>query len=92
VAAKAYGITARELVKWRDVGKVALAAALAAITLATTLWTSTMGLFGVVAAGCCFMIVYVLLLLLLRVPEALLLKERLHLPVGRALARLRQSG
>jgi hypothetical protein len=50
------------------------------------------GLFGVVAAGCCFMAVYVLLLLLLRVPEALLLKERLHLPVDRALARLRQSG
>jgi len=90
--AKAYGVAARELVKWRDVGKVAMAAALASITLATTLWTSTMGLFGVVAAGCCFMIVYVLLLLLLRVPEALLLKERLHLPVGRALARLRQSG
>jgi O-antigen/teichoic acid export membrane protein len=90
--AKAYGIAARELVKWSDVGKVALAAALASITLATSLWTSTMGLFGVVAAGCCFMAVYVPLLLLLRVPEALMLKERLHLPVGRALARLRQSG
>jgi O-antigen/teichoic acid export membrane protein len=90
--AKAYGITARELVKWSDVGKVALAAALAAVTLATSLWTSTMGLFGVVAAGCCFMAVYVPLLLLLRVPEALMLKERLHLPVGRALARLRHSG
>jgi O-antigen/teichoic acid export membrane protein len=90
--AKAYGIAARELVKWRDVGKVALAAALASITLATSLWTSTMGLFGVVAAGCCFMAVYVPLLLLLRVSEALMLKERLHLPVGRALARLRQSG
>ena len=54
--------------KWSDVGKVALAAALASITLATSFWTSTMGLFGVVAAGCCFMAVYVPLLLLLRVP------------------------
>jgi O-antigen/teichoic acid export membrane protein len=89
--AKAYGIAARELVKWSDLGKVALSAALASITLATSLWTSTMGLFGVVAAGCCFMAVYVPLLLLLRVPEALTLKERLHLPVGRALARLRMS-
>jgi O-antigen/teichoic acid export membrane protein len=84
--AKAYGIASRQLVKWSDVGKVALAAALASVTLATTLWTSTMGLFGVVAAGCCFMVVYVLLLLLLRVPEALMLKERLHLLVGQALA------
>jgi O-antigen/teichoic acid export membrane protein len=89
--AKAYGIAAHELVQWSDVGKVALAAALASITLATSLWTSTMGLFGVVAASCCFMAVYVPLLLLLRVPEALILKERLHLPVGRALARLRMS-
>jgi hypothetical protein len=84
--AKAYGIAAHELVKWGDVGKVALAAALASITLATSLWTSTMGPFGVVAAGCCYMAVYALLLLLLRVPEALHLKERLQLLVGQALA------
>ncbi|HET9444865.1 MAG TPA: oligosaccharide flippase family protein [Steroidobacteraceae bacterium] len=84
--AKAYGIAARELVRWRDVGKVALAAALASITLATSFWTSAMGLLGVVAAGCCFMAVYVLLLLLLRVPEAVQLKQRLRLLVGQALA------
>ena len=80
--AKAYGIAARELVKWSDVGKVALAAALASITLATSLWTSTMGLFGVVAAGCCFMAVYVPLLLLLRVPEALTAQGASSTPGG----------
>ena len=84
--AKAYAIAPRELIKWGDIGKVALAAALASITLAGTFWTSSMGLFGVVAAGCCFMAVYVPLLLLLRVPEALTLKERLQLLVGQALA------
>jgi O-antigen/teichoic acid export membrane protein len=84
--AKAYETAARGLVKWSDIGKVALAAALASITLATSFWTHTMGLFGVLAAGCCFMAVYVPLLLLLRVPEAVQLKERLQLLVGQALA------
>jgi O-antigen/teichoic acid export membrane protein len=84
--AKAYAVPARELIKWGDLGKVALAAALASITLATSFWTSAMGLFGVVAAGCCFMAVYVLLLLLLRVPEAVQLKQRLRLLMGQALA------
>lgn len=84
--AKAYAISARELIKWGDIGKVALAAALASITLAGSFWTSTLGLFGVLAAGCCFMAVYVPLLLLLRIPEALQLKERLQLLVGQALA------
>jgi len=93
--AKAYSTSERKLVQWSDIGKVALAAALASITLIGSFWTSTMGLFGVLAAGCCFMLVYVLSLLLLRLPEALLLKERLQLlgaqTVGRALARLRMS-
>jgi O-antigen/teichoic acid export membrane protein len=84
--AKAYGIPARQLIQWGDIGKVALAAALASVTLVGSFWTSTMGLVGAMAAGCCFMILYALLLLLLRVPEALLLKDRLQ-PVGRALAR-----
>jgi O-antigen/teichoic acid export membrane protein len=84
--AKAYAVPARELIKWGDLGKVALAATLASITLATSFWTTAMGLFGVVAAGCCFMAVYVLLLLLLRVSEAVQLKQRLRLLVSQALA------
>jgi O-antigen/teichoic acid export membrane protein len=93
--ARAYETATRGLVKWGDIGKVALAAALASITLATSFWTYAMGLFGVLAAGCCFMAVYVPMLLLLRVPEAVQLKERLLYlvaePVGRALARFRMS-
>jgi O-antigen/teichoic acid export membrane protein len=84
--AKAYGIPARELIQWGDVGKVALAGALASVTMVGSFWTSTMGLFGAMAAGCCYLVAYAALLLLLRVPEALLLKDRLH-PMGRALAR-----
>ena len=87
--ARIYGIPARELFQWCDIGKVSLAAALASITLVGSFWTSTMGLFGTIAAGCCYLILYVPLLLVLRVPEALLLKDRVQLPVGRALARLK---
>ena len=89
--ARLYAIRSRELIKWGDLGKVALAAALAAITLAGSFWTTYMGLFGVLAAGCCFMAVYVPLLLLLRLPEALLLRDRVQLTVGRALARLKRQ-
>ena len=87
--AKVYRTPALELFQWSDLGKVALAAVLAAVTLVGSFWTSTMGLFGAIAASCCFMALYVPLLLLLRVPEALILRDRLQLPVGRALARLK---
>src|SRR5262249_6402807 len=86
--ARIYEVPALELINWGDIGKVALAAAIAAITLVGSFWTS-FGLFGVVAAGCCYMLVFASMLLLLRVPEALLLRDRL--PVRRALARLRMS-
>jgi O-antigen/teichoic acid export membrane protein len=87
--ARVYETPARELFQWGDLGKVTLAAALASVTLVGSFWTSTMGLFGAIAAGCCYLALYVPLLLLLRVPEALLLKDRLQLPVDRALARLK---
>lgn len=88
--AQACEIRPRDLVKWGDVGKVALAATLASITLVGSFWTSSMGLIGALAASCVYMIVYVPLLLLLRLPEAMLLRDRLQLYVGRALARLRR--
>jgi O-antigen/teichoic acid export membrane protein len=87
--ARIYQIPARTLINWADLGKVALAAAVASVTLVGSFWTSSFGLFGALAASCCFMLVYVPMLLLLRLPEALLLKDRL--PVRRALARLRMS-
>jgi O-antigen/teichoic acid export membrane protein len=81
--ARAYSIPALALIRWGDVGKVALAAALASITLIGSFWTHSLGLLGAVLASCCFMLAYIPLLLLLRVPEALLVKERLQrLPRG----------
>jgi O-antigen/teichoic acid export membrane protein len=87
--ARIYETPALALINWRELGKVALAAAIASVTLLGSFWTHSFGLFGAIAAGCCFMLVYAPVLLLLRVPEALLLRDRL--PVRRALARLRMS-
>jgi O-antigen/teichoic acid export membrane protein len=88
--AKACEVRARELIKWGDVGKVALAAALASVTLIGSFWTSYMGLIGAMAASCIYMLVYVPLLLVLRLPEAVLLRDRAQLILGRAIARLRR--
>jgi O-antigen/teichoic acid export membrane protein len=88
--ARACEVRARDLIKWGDVGKVALAAAMASVTLIGSFWTSHMGLIGAMAASCIYMLVFVPLLLVLRLPEALLLRDRAQLIVGRALARLRR--
>jgi len=84
-------IRSRDLIKWRDVGKVALAAALASVTLVGSFWTRYMGLIGALVASCIYMLVYVPLLLVLRLPEALLLRDRAQLLVSQALARLRRQ-
>jgi O-antigen/teichoic acid export membrane protein len=86
--ARIYEVRPLALINWGEIGRVALAAAIASITLVGSFWTS-FGLFGVIAAGCCYMLVFAPLLLLLRVPEALLLRDRLQ--GRRALARLRMS-
>lgn len=88
---RAYEIPARDLIKWGDLGKVTLAAALASITIAAPFWTSYMGLIGALVASCIYMLVYVPLLLVLRLPEALMLRDRVQLIVGRALARLKRQ-
>jgi O-antigen/teichoic acid export membrane protein len=87
--AKAYEIPVRSIINWIDIGKILVAVAVASITLIGSFWTNNFGLVGAIAASCLFMLVYAPMLLLLRLPEALLLKDRL--PVRRALARLRTS-
>jgi O-antigen/teichoic acid export membrane protein len=88
--ARACEVGARDLIKWGDIGKVALAATLASVTIVGSFWTSHLGLIGALAASFVYMLVFVPLLLLLRLPEALMLRDRAQLIVGRALARLRR--
>lgn len=75
--AGAYGLRLRELANWRDLGKVALAALLASAVLYGSFWTDALGLMGAVAGGLCFVLVYATLLLVLRVPEAQLLRNKI---------------
>jgi O-antigen/teichoic acid export membrane protein len=79
--ARAYDISPRALANWTDLLKVALAAALASITLIGNFWTDHFGLPGAIVAGLCYLLAYAGLLFCLRVPEALLLWQgirRLH--------------
>jgi O-antigen/teichoic acid export membrane protein len=75
--AKAYQISPRQLADWGDLGKVALAAAVAYLTLYGSFWADHFGLLGVVAGGACFATVYIAMLLLLRLPELVGLMRRL---------------
>jgi O-antigen/teichoic acid export membrane protein len=65
-----FGIGLGELIPWSNIGKVTLAAAIAAGTLATSLWTQMFGRPGIVLGSAVYLSVFVLLLLALRVPEA----------------------
>jgi O-antigen/teichoic acid export membrane protein len=87
--ARAFGVPGMSLIKWGDLGKILVAAAVASLTLVGSFWTSNFGLVGALAASCLYMLVYAGMLLVLRLPEALVLRDRL--PVRRALARLRMS-
>lgn len=75
---RAYSIGPRHLARWSDLGKVALSALIASLTLYGSFWTDALGLFGVVIGGAIFMLVYAALLLALRVPEALALMQRIQ--------------
>lgn len=59
-----------ELVPWANIGKVALAAIAAAGVLATSLWSQLFGRGGIVIGSAVYTVVFALLLLALRVPEA----------------------
>jgi PST family polysaccharide transporter len=68
--AKFHGTTIRALVPWATLGRIALAALLAGIVIASSIWTDTLGFAGVVLAGGVYLAAFALLLKVLRVPEA----------------------
>jgi hypothetical protein len=75
---RAYAVKVHDLARWSDLGKVVLAAALASVTLYGSFWTDSLGLFGVVGGAGCFVLVYSALLLVLHVPEAVALMQRIQ--------------
>jgi len=76
--ARAYSLRVRDLARWGDLSKVVLAAALASVTLYGDYLTDALGLIGVLLHGGVFLIAYVALLVLFRVPEAAMLLSRLQ--------------
>ena len=78
---RAYNIGIGGLARWKDLGRVALAALLASVVFYGSFWLDTFGLAGVVLGSIVFMVLFVSLLVVLRVPEAVAM-----------LARFRKSG
>jgi hypothetical protein len=68
--AKFHSTTVRALVPWATLGRIALAALLAAAVIVSPIWTDTLGFAGVVLASVVYLATFALLMKVLRVPEA----------------------
>lgn len=75
---RAYNIGIGELARWRDLGKVALAALLASVVFYGSFWLDHFGLIGVVLGSTLFMVLFIIFLMALRVPEATAMLGRLR--------------
>jgi O-antigen/teichoic acid export membrane protein len=65
-----YGISARELVPWKRVLSVAVASAVACLVLVPGFWVNSLGFFGVLLASALYVSVFVIVVLVIRIPEA----------------------
>jgi len=74
----AYEIGLKDLARWSDLGKVALAALLASAVFYGSFWLDQFGLLGVPLGALVFMMLFVALLLALRIPEATAMLGRLR--------------
>jgi O-antigen/teichoic acid export membrane protein len=81
-ASRHMGKTIGELISWSSIARTVLAALLASAVVISPMWTDTLGFAGVFFASATYMVVYVVLLKLLRVPEA----EMLFTSVRRTVA------
>ena len=70
-----YEVRGRELLPWLSIGKTALAALAAAAFIISPIWTELLGFAGVICGSVAYLGAFVLLLLLVRVPEASILLE-----------------
>ena len=68
-----YGVGLRDILPWRAITKTALAAALSALVVVSSVWTDTFGFAGILFAGVLYVATFAAALLTLRVPEAELL-------------------
>jgi O-antigen/teichoic acid export membrane protein len=74
----AYQIGIKDLARWGDLGKVAIAALLASSVFYGSFWLDHFGLFGVPLGSLVFTVLFVIFLLALRIPEAVAIWGRLR--------------
>jgi O-antigen/teichoic acid export membrane protein len=75
---RAYHVGVKELARWADLGRVALAALLASVVFYGSFWIDHFGLIGVALGAAVFMSLFVVLMLAFRVPEAVAMLGRLR--------------
>jgi O-antigen/teichoic acid export membrane protein len=71
---QAYEVRVRELLPWRSIAKVAVAAAVAGLLIVSSVWTEVFGRLGIVLAGLAYLAAFALLLQLMHIPEAMVLQ------------------
>ena len=71
---QAYEVSVGELLPWRSIAKTALAAAVASVLIANSVWTEVFGRAGIVLAGLAYLAAFALLLQVMRIPEAMVLQ------------------
>jgi O-antigen/teichoic acid export membrane protein len=81
---RAYNIGLKDLARWSDLGRIALAALCASIVFYGTFWIDHFGLIGVVLGSSVFMALFAALLLAFRVPEAIAIVGRFRKTGGLA--------
>jgi uncharacterized membrane protein len=75
---RAYHIGLKDLARWGDLGKVALAALLASVVFYGSFWIDYFGLAGVILGSAVFMALFLVFLVALRVPEVTAMLGRLR--------------
>jgi O-antigen/teichoic acid export membrane protein len=75
---RAYNIGLKDLARWADMGRVALAALIASVVFYGSFWIDHFGLIGVILGTSLFMTLFVVLLFAFRVPEAIAVLGRLR--------------
>jgi O-antigen/teichoic acid export membrane protein len=71
---QAYGVRVSELLPWWSIARTALAAAVASVLIANSVWTEVFGRAGIVLAGLAYLAAFALLLQVMRIPEAMVLQ------------------
>jgi hypothetical protein len=71
---RSYQVRLGELLPWRSIAKVGLAAAVAGLLIASSVWTEIFGRLGILLAGIVYLTAFAFLLLMMRIPEAAVLQ------------------